>query len=54
MTARQICNLVYALRAANAEDQADMDEFDTWLYSPLDPREAARADALLRELRGGG
>jgi hypothetical protein len=53
MTARQICNFVYALRMTNAEDQADMDKFDTWLYSPLDPGQAAAADAFMRDLRGG-
>ena len=53
MSARQICNYVYALRASNAEDQADLEKFDTWLYSPLDPREAQAADRFMRDLRGG-
>jgi len=53
MTARQICNYVYALRASNAEDQDDMDKFDTWLYSPLDPRQAEAEARFMRDLRGG-
>jgi hypothetical protein len=53
MTARQLCNYVYALRAQNVEDQAELEEFDTWLYSPLDQRKAEAERAFIRNLRGG-
>jgi hypothetical protein len=53
MTARQLCNYAYAVRAEGCEDADDLAEFDGWLYSPLDPRKAAAEKAFIRELRGG-
>lgn len=52
MSARQLCNYTYALRASTAEDKDELAEFDNWLYSPLDPRKAEAERAFMRGLKG--
>jgi hypothetical protein len=52
MSARQLCNYTYALRASTAEDKAELEDFDNWLYSPLDPAKAEAERAFMRSLKG--
>lgn len=51
MTARQLCNFVYACATAE-RDEKELAEFEDWLYTPLDTRKIEAEKAALRSIRG--